>query len=71
MSAGDPIDEARRVLRRCPSCRLLFEAVEGTAECVVCGAAIDGLALPLDRVDAVPNEFVDREPTARVTPPRD
>jgi hypothetical protein len=61
-------DEARRVLRRCPDCRILFEAVEGTAACVVCGAAIDGLALPLDRVDAVPTELTERDPTARVVP---
>jgi hypothetical protein len=46
----------------------LFEATEGTAACIVCGAAIDGLALPLDRVDAVPIELTERDPTARVVP---
>ena len=58
--------EGRRVLRRCAHCRLLFEALEGTDACVVCGAAIDGLALPLD-AGAVPTELGDREPTARLT----
>ena len=57
--------EGRRVLRRCAQCRLLFEVVEGTNACVVCGAAIDGLALPLD-AGAVPTELADREPTVRL-----
>jgi hypothetical protein len=56
--------EARRILRRYPECRLLFEAVEGTNSCVVCGIPVDGLVLPLD-ADAVPSEL-EREPTARV-----
>jgi hypothetical protein len=60
--------EGRKVLRRCPHCRLLFEALEGTECCVVCGVAVDGLALPLD-ADAVPSE-IEREPTARLTVPR-
>jgi hypothetical protein len=59
--------EVRRVLRRCPECRLLFEAVEGTSACVVCGVPVDGLVLPLD-ADAVPSEFTEREPTTRVVP---
>ncbi|MCU1276482.1 MAG: hypothetical protein JWM53_28 [bacterium] len=62
--------EARRVMRRCGHCRLLFEAAEGTEACVVCGVAIDGLVLPLD-ADAVPSELGEREPTARLTVPRD
>ena len=57
----------RRVLRRCPECRLLFEAVEGTNACVVCGVPVDGLVLPLD-ADAVPSELAEREPTARIVP---
>ncbi len=61
-----PSAEVRRVMRRCAHCRLLFEVPEGTDECVVCGAAIDGLALPLD-ANAVPTELADREPTVRVS----
>jgi hypothetical protein len=60
-----PGGEGRRVLRRCAQCRLLFEAVEGTDACVVCGAAIDGLALPLD-AKAVPTELGERETTTRL-----
>ena len=59
----------RRVMRRCPHCRLLFEALEEAAACVVCGAAVDGLALPIS-ADGVPNEFVEREPTSRLSFPR-
>jgi len=59
-----PGGEGRRVLRRCAQCRLLFEVAEGTDACVVCGVAIDGLALPLD-ADAVPTELGEREPTRR------
>lgn len=55
----------RQVLRRCPHCRLLFEAPEGCDACVVCGAAVGGLALPLG-AEAVPNELVEREPTGRL-----
>jgi uncharacterized Zn finger protein (UPF0148 family) len=58
------IDDTRRVLRRCPACRLLFEAIEGTAACVVCNAPVDGLALPLNRQEAAPSERLDREETA-------
>ena len=58
--------EARKVLRRCPECRLLFEASEGTNACVVCGVPVDGLVLPLD-ADAVPSE-IEREPTGRIIP---
>jgi hypothetical protein len=58
--------EGRRVLRRCAQCRLLFEVPEGTDACVVCGTAIDGLALPLD-ANAVPTELAEREPTVRRT----
>jgi hypothetical protein len=65
---SEPGGEGRRLLRRCPRCRLLFEAPEATDACVVCGAALAGLALPV-RADAVPNELVDREPTTRVDPP--
>ena len=57
---GEP---SRRVLRRCAQCRLLFEALEAAEGCVVCGQRSDGLALPLDAAP-VPNEVVDREPTA-------
>ncbi|HEX8952309.1 MAG TPA: hypothetical protein VF945_10720, partial [Polyangia bacterium] len=59
----------KRVLRRCPHCRLLFEAAEGTNACVVCGVTLEGLALPID-ADSVPTEFVDVEPTARLDLPR-
>lgn len=59
----------KRVLRRCPQCRLLFEAPEGTSACVVCGVAIEGLALPI-AADSVPTEFADVEPTARLDLPR-
>jgi len=59
--------EPKRVLRRCPACRLLFEAPAGTDTCVVCGVAVDGLALPID-AQAVPTEFAEREPTARLVP---
>ena len=59
--------EARRVMRRCSHCRLLFEVAEGTDACVVCGAVVDGLALPLG-ADAVPDELGEREPTARIAP---
>ncbi|HEY1584764.1 MAG TPA: hypothetical protein VGH63_03695 [Polyangia bacterium] len=59
----------RRVLRRCPDCRLLFEVPEGTNACVVCGVPVDGLALPIS-ADAVPSELVEREPTSRVDVPR-
>ena len=62
-------ESGRRVLRRCPQCRLLFEALEGTDSCVVCGVAVDGLVLPLD-AGAVPSELGEREPTARLTVPR-
>ena len=56
--------QARRVMRRCPDCRLLFEAAEGTNACIVCGVPVDGLALPIS-AEAVPSEHVDREPTTR------
>ena len=61
-------ENTRRVLRRCPQCRLLFEAGEEASACVVCGAAVDGLALPLE---GVPSEVGEREQTIRVSPPRD
>jgi hypothetical protein len=60
----------RRVLRRCAHCRLLFEAGEDVGACVVCGAAVDGLALPLGGESSAPSETVEREPTARLTVPR-
>lgn len=53
----------RRVLRRCPKCRLLFEVPEGATSCVVCGEAVDGLALPLT-AEPIPSELTEREPTA-------
>ncbi len=59
----------KRILRRCPDCRLLFEAPEGTNACVVCGVPVDGLALPIDG-DSVPNEFAEAEKTSRVDVPR-
>jgi hypothetical protein len=62
MTNGD----VRRVMRRCAQCRLLLEVPEGTDACVVCGMAIDGLALPLD-ANAVPTELGEREPTVRLT----
>jgi hypothetical protein len=61
--------ESKHVMRRCPHCRLLFEAPEGTNACVVCGVAIETLALPLV-ADAVPTELAEREPTARLDVPR-
>jgi hypothetical protein len=61
--------EPRRVLRRCPDCRLLFEVAEGTSSCIVCGVPVDGLALPINP-DAVPSELVEREPTSRRDVPR-
>jgi hypothetical protein len=54
--------EGRRVLRRCGRCRLLFEVEAGAEACIVCGAALAGLALPLS--EPVPAE-VEREPTER------
>ncbi len=60
----------KRVLRRCPHCRLLFEAPEASNACVVCGVAIDGLALPIDAEAAAPTEFAEAEPTARLDIPR-
>jgi hypothetical protein len=60
----------RRVLRRCPHCRILFEVSEGSSACVVCGARVDGLALPLDG-DSAPNESVEREATVRIGPRRE
>ncbi len=60
----------KRVLRRCPHCRLLFEAPEATSSCVVCGIALDGLALPIDADAAAPTEFADVEPTSRLDLPR-
>ena len=63
------INVEKRVLRRCPHCRLLFEAPEATQDCVVCGIALDGLALPIDG-DSVPTEFAEAEPTSRLDLPR-
>ena len=59
-------EKTRRVLRRCPDCRLLFEVPEGINECVVCGVAIAGLALPIAATESVPSELAEREPTARL-----
>ncbi|HWE26427.1 MAG TPA: hypothetical protein VHB97_00415 [Polyangia bacterium] len=67
MTTSSTTTDGRRVMRRCPHCRLLFEALEGADACVVCGAAVDGLALPISS-DAVPNEFVERETTIRLVP---
>jgi len=62
MMIDEGAEGSRRVLRRCPHCRLLFEVPEGIAACVVCGAVVDGLALPIC-ADAVPTEIVERETT--------
>jgi hypothetical protein len=61
-------EATRRVLRRCPQCRLLFEVAESVEQCVVCGVAVTGLALPIGTLgdDGAVGEFVEREPTARV-----
>ena len=59
----------KRILRRCPDCRLLFEAAAGTNACVVCGVPVDGLVLPID-AEAVPTEFAERETTHRLDVPR-
>ena len=45
------------------------EGMEGTDACVVCGAPIDGLTLPIS-ADAVPSELAERETTSRVDVPR-
>ena len=56
-------DEGRRVLRRCGRCRLLFEVEAGAESCIVCGAQLAGLALPI--TEPVPSEMVERERTER------
>jgi ribosomal protein S27E len=66
---SDASDIKRRVLRRCAHCRLLFEAGEDVGTCVVCGAAVDGLALPLGG-ESAPSETVEREATSRMMVPR-
>jgi hypothetical protein len=64
MVGSDEGRDGRRVLRRCGRCRLLFE-VDGAVEvCIVCGAQLAGLALPLTE-PSVPSEVVEREPTER------
>jgi hypothetical protein len=60
---GDDEMVGRRVLRRCARCRLLFEVDANAESCIVCGAALAGLALPLS--EPVPSEIVEREPTVR------
>lgn len=62
-------DSARRVLRRCPRCRLLYEVREDVRACVVCGDGVDGLALPLDG-ESAPSESVEHEATMRLAVPR-
>jgi hypothetical protein len=62
---SDGVGEARRVLRRCARCRLLFEVDESAVACIVCGEALWGLALPL-ATDPVPDAIVEREPTERL-----
>jgi hypothetical protein len=64
-----------KVLRRCPRCKLLFEAGASTAvSCSACGERVDGMALPvkaavgpsvrrLREEDSTPREIHDHEPT--------
>jgi hypothetical protein len=61
-------EATRRVLRRCAQCRLLFEVAENVEQCIVCGVAVTGLALPIGTLgdDGAVAEFVEREPTSRV-----
>jgi hypothetical protein len=66
MTTTEQGTESRRVLRRCPHCRLLFEVVENIHDCVVCGAAIDGLALAVTSDVAAPTDEVDRESTSPI-----
>lgn len=63
MTAMGSGGQERRVLRRCASCRLLFEVPESASVCVVCGVPVEGLALPLG-ADPIPTELAEREPTA-------
>jgi hypothetical protein len=64
--------EDPKVLRRCPRCRLLFEASKGNPHCLACGDSVEGLALPLPPADlggdddSVPHEIHERQPTERV-----
>jgi hypothetical protein len=58
--------DGAKVLRRCPRCRLLFEATEGSPYCIVCGDSVDGLALPLSRDDSAPIEIHDNDQTTRL-----
>ncbi len=57
-------ESTRRVLRRCPQCRLLFESVAGVDHCIVCGVPVEGLALPLG---GAPTTEIEREPTSPLT----
>ncbi len=61
---SDEAEMLPRVLRRCPRCRLLFEAAANADRCVVCGVTVDGLALPL-AIAAVgaPLTEIEHEPT--------
>ena len=54
---------ARRVMRRCGRCRLLFEAEESAHKCVACGEPVLGLALPLMQ-EPIPVEVTEKEPTS-------
>ena len=63
------------VLRRCPRCKLLFEArANQLVSCSACGDRVDGVALPvraavgpgvrrLREEESVPHEIHDHEPT--------
>ncbi len=69
------IGEGENVLRRCPRCKLLFEArANVSASCLGCGDRVDGMALPVQAAqgpgvrrlreeESVPHEIHDHEPT--------
>ena len=69
MATEDGGGEQKRVLRRCPHCRLLFEVAESVKDCVVCGVAIDGLALTVTPDVSAPTVQVERESTEPVPVP--
>ena len=62
------------VLRRCARCKLLFEAPRGEEICIVCGTAVEAMALTLPPTplaladDSVPHEIRELEPTTRLAP---
>ena len=69
------IGEGESVMRRCPRCKLLFEArANVSASCSGCGDRVDGMALPVQAAqgpavrrlreeESVPREVQDHEPT--------